>query len=89
MIMTKKKRINRNKILHFCLGYRDYQSLFLVGQNLCDGSRVVSNILRIPSRKILFHRIELVVESFLVMDSLTLVALGFNSSSPSTPPLVL
>lgn len=50
-------------------GYRDYQSLFLVGRNPCDGSRVVSNILRVPSRTILSRGTELVVESFLVIDT--------------------
>ena len=40
-----------------------------MGRNPCDGSRVVSNILRVPSRTILSRGTELVVESFLVIDT--------------------
>lgn len=39
----------------FFLGSRDYQSLFLVGWNPWDGSRVLSNILRIPRERHCFH----------------------------------
>jgi hypothetical protein len=45
-------------------------------RNPCDGSRVVSNILRIPSRTILSRGTELVVESFLVIDTRRI---SFNS----------
>ena len=47
-----------------------------LGRNPCDGSRVVSNILRIPSRTILSRGTELVVESFLVIDTRRI---SFNS----------
>ncbi len=47
-----------------------------LGWNPCDGSRVVSNILRISSRTILSRGTELVVESFLVIDTRRI---SFNS----------
>ena len=57
MVLAKKggERSGVRSLLHFCLGYRDYQSLFLVGRNPCDGSRVVSNILRIPRERHCCH----------------------------------
>lgn len=67
LLSIELSRLRIESFFFLSIPFLPYHGLF--GRNPCDGSRVVSNILRIPSRTILSRETKLVVESFLVIDT--------------------
>lgn len=84
LLSIELSRLRIESFFFLSIPFLPYHGLF--GRNPCDGSRVVSNILRIPSRTILSRETKLVVESFLVIDTRRIC---FNSYVTSEVALFL